>query len=116
MYLNSSDFLAVLNNERENPDATDWKNNFLRIKKLVLIGGPDDGVITPWQSSHFAFYNENETVVEMRDQMVYLKDTFGLKTLDGRGDLVAYEMSGVQHTKWHSNQTVYTECIARWLT
>ncbi|KAK6469580.1 lysosomal thioesterase PPT2 [Huso huso] len=116
MYLNSSDFLAVLNNERENPDATVWKNNFLRIKKLVLIGGPDDGVITPWQSSHFAFYNENETVVEMRDQMVYLKDTFGLKTLDGRGDLVTYEMSGVQHTKWHSNQTVYTECIARWLT
>ncbi|XP_058865203.1 lysosomal thioesterase PPT2-A-like isoform X2 [Acipenser ruthenus] len=116
MYLNSSDFLAVLNNERENPDAKVWKNNFLRIKKLVLIGGPDDGVITPWQSSHFAFYNENETVVEMRDQMVYLKDTFGLKTLDARGDLVTYEMSGVQHTKWHSNQTVYTECIARWLT
>lgn len=27
-----------------------WRGNFLRIKKLVLIGGPDDGVITPWQS------------------------------------------------------------------
>ncbi|XP_041091540.1 lysosomal thioesterase PPT2-A-like [Polyodon spathula] len=116
MYLNSSDFLAILNNERENPDAAVWKKNFLRIRKLILIGGPDDGVITPWQSSHFGFYDKNETVVEMRDQMVYLKDTFGLKTLDARGDLVAYEMSGVQHIKWHSNQTVYTECIAKWLT
>lgn len=28
----------------------EWKKNFLKIKKLVLIGGPDDGVITPWQS------------------------------------------------------------------
>lgn len=27
-----------------------WRQNFLRIKKLVLIGGPDDDVITPWQS------------------------------------------------------------------
>lgn len=29
---------------------SEWKKNFLKIKKLVLIGGPDDGVITPWQS------------------------------------------------------------------
>ena len=28
----------------------EWKNNFLRLKQMVLIGGPDDGVITPWQS------------------------------------------------------------------
>ncbi|XP_072530398.1 lysosomal thioesterase PPT2 isoform X2 [Salminus brasiliensis] len=51
MYVNSSDYLALLNNERPNPNCTEWKQNFLRIKKLVLIGGPDDGVITPWQSS-----------------------------------------------------------------
>ncbi|XP_078073413.1 lysosomal thioesterase PPT2-A-like isoform X2 [Mustelus asterias] len=50
LYLNTSDYLAILNNERENPNATEWKKNFLRIKRLVLIGGPDDGVITPWQS------------------------------------------------------------------
>ena len=29
---------------------SEWKKNFLKIKKLVLVGGPDDGVITPWQS------------------------------------------------------------------
>lgn len=29
---------------------TAWRENFLQIEKLVLIGGPDDGVITPWQS------------------------------------------------------------------
>uniref|UniRef100_A0A673JF25 palmitoyl-CoA hydrolase n=1 Tax=Sinocyclocheilus rhinocerous TaxID=307959 RepID=A0A673JF25_9TELE len=55
---------------RPNPNSTAWKQNFLRIKKLVLIGGADDGVITPWQSSQFGFYDENETVVEMKNQKV----------------------------------------------
>ncbi|KAJ8273795.1 hypothetical protein GJAV_G00105600 [Gymnothorax javanicus] len=116
MYLNTSDYLALLNSERPNPNATMWKRNFLRIKRLVMIGGPDDGVITPWQSSQFGFYNANETVVDMRKQDVYLKDTFGLKTLDARGDLVQCVFPGVQHTKWHSNETVYTACIQKWLT
>ncbi|XP_069775668.1 lysosomal thioesterase PPT2 isoform X2 [Narcine bancroftii] len=69
LYLNTSNYLALLNNERMNPNASEWKKNFLRLQHLVLIGGPDDGVITPWQSSHFGFYNENETVVEMRRQL-----------------------------------------------
>ncbi|TRZ06107.1 hypothetical protein HGM15179_021000, partial [Zosterops borbonicus] len=50
LYLNSSDFLALLNDERLHPNASEWKRNLLRIQRLVLIGGPDDGVITPWQS------------------------------------------------------------------
>ncbi|XP_062385776.1 lysosomal thioesterase PPT2-A-like [Sardina pilchardus] len=116
MYINSSDYLAVLNSERSNPNATQWKNNFLRIKKLVLIGGPDDGVITPWESSQFGFYDENETVVEMKNQEVYLRDTFGLKTLQARGDMFLCAMAGVQHVFWHSNQTVFTSCMEKWLT
>jgi len=27
-----------------------YQDNFLKLTDLVLIGGPDDGVITPWQS------------------------------------------------------------------
>ena len=30
--------------------CADYKKNFLALEQLVLIGGPDDGVITPWQS------------------------------------------------------------------
>jgi len=26
------------------------KKNFLRLKQLVLFGGPDDEIIKPWQS------------------------------------------------------------------
>ncbi|XP_026086023.1 lysosomal thioesterase PPT2 isoform X1 [Carassius auratus] len=116
MYINSSDYLAILNNEKENPNSTAWKQNFLRIKKLVLIGGADDGVITPWQSSQFGFYDENETVVEMKNQKVFLTDIFGLKTLYARGDLALCSMAGVAHVFWHSNETVYKTCIEKWLT
>ena len=30
--------------------VAEYKSNFSRIENMVLIGGPDDGVITPWQS------------------------------------------------------------------
>ncbi|XP_055731889.1 lysosomal thioesterase PPT2-A-like [Salvelinus fontinalis] len=115
MYVNSSDYLALLNSERTNPNSTVWKKNFLRIKKLVLIGGPDDGVITPWQSSQFGFFDDNETVVEIKDQDFYLRDVFGLKTLNARGDLFLCSMAGVEHINWHSNYTVFNACIEKWL-
>ncbi|XP_075995773.1 lysosomal thioesterase PPT2 [Genypterus blacodes] len=115
MYVNSSDYLALLNSERPNPNSTEWKKNFLKIKKLVLIGGPDDGVITPWQSSQFGFYDDNETVIEMQRQDIFLKDVFGLKTLAARGDLIVCSVPGVEHVWWHSNETVYHACIEKWL-
>ena len=43
-------------------EAAKRKKNFLRIKQLVLIGGPDDGVIMPWQSSIFGFYDYNNNI------------------------------------------------------
>ncbi|XP_013868554.1 lysosomal thioesterase PPT2 [Austrofundulus limnaeus] len=115
LYLNNSEYLALLNSERPNPNSTEWKKNFLKIQKLVLIGGPDDGVITPWQSSQFGFYDDNETVVEMQHQDLYLKDVFGLKTLVARGDLIFCSVPGVEHVWWHSNETVFHTCIEKWL-
>ncbi|XP_071386073.1 lysosomal thioesterase PPT2-like [Centroberyx affinis] len=115
-YLQSSTFLALLNGERPHKQMKAWRENFLRIRKLVLIGGPDDGVITPWQSSHFGFYDSDEHVVQMRNQEYYIRDSFGLKTLDARGDLSVCVHSGVQHVFWHSNYTVFSSCIEEWLT
>ncbi|XP_007238871.2 lysosomal thioesterase PPT2-A-like isoform X2 [Astyanax mexicanus] len=115
-YLKSNTYLALLNGESKTPNITEWRERFLGIKKLVLIGGPDDGVITPWQSSLFGFYDSNETVVEMRKQRWYQMDVFGLKTLDSRGDVVQCVVPGVGHVFWHSNITVYKECIEKWLT
>ncbi|XP_018555564.1 lysosomal thioesterase PPT2-A [Lates calcarifer] len=115
-YLLKNDFLPKLDGEKQHKDMTAWRENFLRIKKLVLIGGPDDGVITPWQSSHYGFYDSNENVVEMKNQEFYRNDTFGLKTLDARGDVSTCVHSGVKHVEWHSNFTVFMSCMEKWLT
>ncbi|XP_051966271.1 lysosomal thioesterase PPT2-like [Xyrauchen texanus] len=115
-YLKSSNYLAPLNGEIEHANLTAWRDSFLRIKKLVLIGGRDDGVITPWESSIFGFYDSNENVIEMEKQDWYLRDAFGLKTLDSKGAVVKCLIPGVSHTSWHSNLTVYQNCIDKWLT
>ncbi|XP_054477943.1 lysosomal thioesterase PPT2-like [Anoplopoma fimbria] len=115
-YLKSNNFLPLLNGEIPHKEMKAWRENFLRIKKLVLIGGPDDGVITPWQSSRFGSYDSNEKGVEMRNQEFYKNDTFGLKTLVARGDVEECVHSGVKHVQWHSNFTVFTTCIEKWLT
>uniref|UniRef100_A0AAV2MFH9 palmitoyl-CoA hydrolase n=1 Tax=Knipowitschia caucasica TaxID=637954 RepID=A0AAV2MFH9_KNICA len=70
LYLEKDDFLPLINGETQHKDLPEWKKNFLQIKKMVLIGGPDDGVITPWQSSLFGFYNKKREVVEMKNQEV----------------------------------------------
>ncbi|XP_065814302.1 lysosomal thioesterase PPT2-A-like isoform X2 [Labrus bergylta] len=115
-YLQYNTFLPMINGDRPNKDMKAWRENFLRIKKLVLIGGPDDGVITPWQSSHFGFFDSNENILEMRNQEFYKNDTFGLKMLDARGDVSQCVHSGVKHVKWHSNFTVFQSCMEKWLT
>jgi palmitoyl-protein thioesterase len=43
-------FLPFANNEKSSNASEFYRQGFQKLKKLVLIGGPDDGVITPWQS------------------------------------------------------------------
>ncbi|XP_060067982.1 lysosomal thioesterase PPT2-A-like [Ylistrum balloti] len=116
LYKQHNKFLAALDNDTATPNATMYKDNFLRLKKLIMIGGPDDGVITPWQSSHFGFYDANDTVVPMEKQRFYEQDSFGLKTLDARGDIYTYIVPGVQHTNWIKNRMVFEKFIKPWLT
>eukprot|EP00731_Ephydatia_muelleri_P038704 Em0869g2a len=112
LYYQHCDYLPLLNNGT-NPA---YKTNFLNLQQLVLIGGPDDGVITPWESSQFGFYEDNsETVADMKSQSFYTKDSFGLRTLDMQGKIARYTIPGVIHTNWHRNQSVFDCCIEPWL-
>lgn len=115
LFLRGNTYLALLNGDRPHGNITTWKKNFLRIKKLVLIGGRDDGLISPWQSSIFSFYDDKGTVVDMRNTDWYLKDVFGLKTLEQRRDLEQCVVDGVEHTQWPHAQKVYTNCMEKWL-
>ncbi|XP_060578816.1 LOW QUALITY PROTEIN: lysosomal thioesterase PPT2-A-like [Ruditapes philippinarum] len=116
LYKENSKFLAVLNNDTFNINSKEYKENFLRLKRLVMIGGKDDGVITPWQSSHFGFYDEKLNIVEIKNQQWYKEDMFGLQSLDKIGGLFIREIAGVQHTHWHSTYSVYKNHILPFLS
>lgn len=49
LYYKYNDFLPSINNEVDDYQS-DFKNGIAKLRHLILIGGPDDGVISPWQS------------------------------------------------------------------
>lgn len=50
LYYNFSVFLPLLNNEIATKRDSSYTEGILNLQKMILIGGPDDDVITPWQS------------------------------------------------------------------
>lgn len=82
---------------------------------MVLIGGPDDDVITPWQSSQFGYYDSNETVIDMRERDIYIKDAIGLKTLDEQGKLIFQTVPGIRHFEWHTNVSIVDNYLLPYL-
>ncbi|KAJ0181614.1 hypothetical protein K1T71_002336 [Dendrolimus kikuchii] len=115
LYENYSVYLPYINNHIKSNKSAEFKNNFLRLKRLVLIGGPDDDVITPWQSSQFGYYDVNETVIEMKDQDIYQSDRIGLRQLDDSGRLHVLTIPGVNHFNWHMNVSVVDDYLLKYL-
>ncbi|KAH9503716.1 Lysosomal thioesterase PPT2-A [Bulinus truncatus] len=117
LYRRYSSFLAVLNNQSEimDPRSHEFRDKFLKIHNLVLIGGPDDEVITPWQSSQFGTYDDSESVLSMKDQEWFINDAFGLKTLQMKGNIHTYTIPGVRHSEWREKKQVFDTCIKPWL-
>ncbi|RLN46526.1 hypothetical protein BBJ28_00013851 [Nothophytophthora sp. Chile5] len=119
-WASSNIFLPVVNNV--NPclpgddqclfDQRRRKTNFLKLEAAHFFASSDDGVIMPWQSSHFGRYSEvatleeieanfaDFTIVDMTETLEYTADTFGLRTLDERGGLHLHTASNVTHVCW----------------
>lgn len=119
-YLEESHYLPVILNNPDcarinKEDIARRKNNFLQLKKLVLIGGPDDGVITPWQSSLYGYYDEDYGIIPMKEQRLYKEDWFGLRTMFERGDVITNPILGVTHVDWHGNEVVFKSYIDPYL-
>ena len=118
-YAKYSDYLAHLNGESVKNSTVDpqWKINFTKVNQLITIGGPDDGVIEPWQSAHFSNYVEgNDKVVKPYDQFDFYKnDVFGLKTMDDAGRWQRIVKKGVEHSQWIRNTEIIMELIVPYL-
>ena len=115
LYLKENVYLPQLNNEVEHSEMQRYKDNFLSLKKLVLIGGPDDGTIIPWQAAHYSFWDANMTIVPYNEQQYYKNDSFGLRTLNETGRLFFETRANTIHHAWIHNHTIYDEVIKPYL-
>lgn len=93
-YLNHSNFLADINNERAVKNKT-YKENIAALEKLVMFVFRDDVTVHPKESGWFAEVNATtEVVTDLRERAIYKEDWLGLKTLDEKGGLVFLETPG----------------------
>ncbi|CAD6996959.1 lysosomal thioesterase PPT2 homolog [Ceratitis capitata] len=114
-YYKYSKFLPFINNEIQTFNSSQYKNSILRLNRMILIGGPNDGVITPWESSHFGFFNKTLNVIPLHKRKIYTSDTIGLKSLLQNGKLVIIIKPFVHHLTWHTNRRVIQDVILPYL-
>lgn len=113
LYLRYSDYLPYVNNEVLSTNSTMFRDNLLLLDQLILIGGPDDDVITPWQSAHFGFFKDGNisTVEPMHNRKIYKEDAIGLRALDEKKKLKLVTVPGIKHQAWHLNITLIREVV-----
>eukprot|EP00163_Fabomonas_tropica_P002985 TRINITY_DN1246_c0_g1_i2.p1 TRINITY_DN1246_c0_g1~~TRINITY_DN1246_c0_g1_i2.p1 ORF type:complete len:305 (-),score=45.43 TRINITY_DN1246_c0_g1_i2:17-931(-) len=116
-YLSGNLFLPRLNNQIPHPYALVYKANFLKTKKIVLLGSPVDGVLIPWQSAFFGYYGVlSNTVMNMTDQKLYWDDSFGLKTMYEQKRLISHVVPDAKHDDWIHREDLYISWYEQYLT
>ena len=86
-YLEHSNFLADINNERKHKNET-YKQNMERLENFVMVVFEDDNTVIPRESGWFAEVNATSgEVTKIQDRDIYKQDWIGLKALDKKGAL-----------------------------
>lgn len=86
-YLEHSNFLADINNERKTKNST-YAENLAALTKFVMVVFHDDETVIPKESGWFAEVNlTSASVTKLKDRPIYKEDWIGLKKLDEKGGL-----------------------------
>ena len=93
-YLEFSNFLADVNNEREVKNDT-YKRNIAALRRFVMYTFEDEDVVHPKESSSFAEFNTTTgKATPLRERKIYLDDWLGLRKLDKDGGLIFRDTPG----------------------
>lgn len=99
-YLNYSNFLADINNEKPAKKQR-YADNLAQLEKFVMIIFEDDATVIPKESGWFAEVDpDTEEIIPLRQRAVYKEDWLGLKKLDQKGGLVFESVKGT-HMELH---------------
>ena len=93
-YLENSNYLADINNERALKNTT-YAIRLATLNKFVMYLFRDDTVAIPKESGWFAEVNGTDgTIIPLKNRTIYQEDWIGLKKLDEKGSLVFKELPG----------------------
>ncbi|PSR80970.1 Alpha/Beta hydrolase protein [Coniella lustricola] len=84
-YLENSNFLADINNEREKK-SKEYKRQLASLDNFVMYMFDDDKTVIPRETGWFAEVNGTE-ITPLRSRPIYKEDWLGLKELDRKGGL-----------------------------
>lgn len=86
-YLNGSNFLADVNNERRVKNV-EYKTRLAALEKFAMYVFEEDKTVIPKESGWFAHVNATSgEVTELRNRTIYKEDWVGLRELDEKGAL-----------------------------
>lgn len=93
-YVEHSNFLADINNERDAKNAT-YRKNMEKLERFVMYMFRDDRTVVPKESGWFSEVNSTSgKVTGLRERRIYKEDWLGLKALDEQGKLEFRETDG----------------------
>jgi palmitoyl-protein thioesterase len=86
-YLKYSNFLADVNNEREQKNET-YKENMKRLNRFAMYIFSEDGTVVPKESGWFSEVNRTTgEETKLQERALYKEDWLGLRALDEEGKL-----------------------------
>ena len=93
-YLDGSNFLADINNERKDKNTT-YADNVAALSNLVMYTFEDDKTVVPRETSWFAEVNGTDPgITPLRERQLYKEDWLGLRRLDEKGGLRFRSITG----------------------
>ncbi|PLB53403.1 alpha/beta-hydrolase [Aspergillus steynii IBT 23096] len=110
-YLEHSNFLADVNNERGVKNAT-YKENLARVNRFAMYLFEEDQMVHPKESAWFAEVNATSgEVTPLREREIYKQDWLGLRELDEKG---ALEFKTVPGPHMHLSEEVLTKLFTEY--
>ncbi|KAI9816165.1 MAG: hypothetical protein M1827_001766 [Pycnora praestabilis] len=86
-YLEASNFLADINNERQVKNAT-YRKNLASLNRFAMYVFSNDTTVIPKETGWFAEVNAtSEALTKLQDRPMYQEDWLGLRSLDKEGRL-----------------------------
>jgi len=85
-YLEKSNFLADINNEREIKNSL-YKNNMISLNKFVMIKFEDDDMVIPPTSAWFGWIDDFDELIPFNKTDAYKEDWLGLQTMEKQNKL-----------------------------